>query len=272
MSGKLQTTSFNARPAALPRLSPERVYGRQAERFWKEEEDELLRANYVAKGPDWIATRLPHRTITAIYGRAAKLGLRTIHPHGRRERSDDLDKKIIAAWPALSARGDLQRFADEIGQPRWWITKCAVRLGLTKVRRKEPDWSEAEIALLRQAPLHDPDRAAEMFKARGFSRTASAIVSCANRMKISRRFNEALSAGRAANILGVDSKWITARCFSGALKARRRGSRRLPQQGGDSWAILPADLRRFVLDHLETIDIRKVEKFGFVALLTQEGA
>ena len=44
------------------------------------------------------------------------------------------------------------------------------------------------------------------------------------------------------------------------------------QQGGDAWAIEPDDLRRFVLDNLDRLDIRKVEKFAFVALLVGETA
>ncbi|RAI43950.1 hypothetical protein [Rhodoplanes roseus] len=34
--------------------------------------------------------------------------------------------------------------------------------------------------------------------------------------------------------------------------------------------IAPADLRRFVLDHLDRIDLRKVDKIAFVALIAGE--
>ncbi len=59
---------------------------------------------------------------------------------------------------------------------------------------------------------------------------------------------------------------------TGDIVVGRRGSKRLVQQGGDAWAIEPAELRRFVLDNLDRLDIRKVEKFAFVALLVGEEA
>lgn len=90
----------------------------------------------------------------------------------------------------------------------------------------------------------------------------------AKRLGISRRTYEHLSARGAATILGVDAKFISARCIDGTLAASRRGTRRLGQQGGDHWSITRADLRRYVIDHIGEIDIRKVEKFAFVDLLT----
>jgi hypothetical protein len=36
---------------------------------------------------------------------------------------------------------------------------------------------------------------------------------------------------------------------------------------GSRWIIEPADLRRFMLDNLNRIDLRKVEKFAFVQLI-----
>nr|WP_295468869.1 hypothetical protein [Mesorhizobium sp.] len=90
----------------------------------------------------------------------------------------------------------------------------------------------------------------------------------AKRIDLSRRFNEGLSARQAARILGVDDKTLTASCISGELKASKRADNRLPQQSGSRWIIDPVDLRRFVIDRLERIDFRKVDKFELVHLLT----
>lgn len=77
------------------------------------------------------------------------------------------------------------------------------------------------------------------------------------------------SATQAAAIIGMDSKMLTAGyIIPGVLKAEKRDDRRLPQQGGSSWDIEPAELRRFIIDNLERIDIRKVDKFAFVHILT----
>ena len=100
------------------------------------------------------------------------------------------------------------------------------------------------------------------------SSAPTALVVRAKRIGLSRRRTDVLSATGAAKILGVDSKWITARCIDGSLAASKRGTLRLVQQGGDTWAIQPTDLRRYIMDRLEEVDIRKVDKFAFVALLT----
>jgi hypothetical protein len=39
-------------------------------------------------------------------------------------------------------------------------------------------------------------------------------------------------------------------------KAADRGTKRLPQQGGDTYSIVRADFRQFVIDNLELIDFR----------------
>lgn len=92
----------------------------------------------------------------------------------------------------------------------------------------------------------------------------------AKKMDISRRFKDGYSASAAARIIGVDIKYITSRIFEGKLKASRRGSRRLSQQGGDWHVIERADLRTFIIENIGSIDIRKVDKLSFVDLLVNE--
>lgn len=265
----LQRVSFRKGRAKEPRLSPPRVIGRQHERFWNEADLQFLRDNYVEKGAAWCATQLPHRTLSSIYGTAGKLGLRT-YVQTKRGRDPELDAKIQEAWPSITGKGDVQRLADALGQPRWYVSKRACALGLTKPRRKEPVWSQAEKDLLRKVPLHSPDLASRMFRAHGFKRTPTAIVMAAKRENLSRRYSETLSGTGVAKLLGIDSKTVTTYCLSGSLLATRRGTKRLPQQGGDAWSIEPRDLRQWIIDNLDTLDIRKVEKFSFVALLTAD--
>jgi hypothetical protein len=61
-------------------------------------------------------------------------------------------------------------------------------------------------------------------------------------------------------MLGTDSKTISQLGIEGIIKAARRPSRRLPQQGGAPHSITPAALRQFVIDHVERIDFRRVDK------------
>ena len=273
----LQPVSFSKRQAPQPRLSPRYKPGRHAETFWREEEDAILVAHYADHGLAVCLEKLPRRSQSAIYARAHHLGLKsnkqTDGPRKRHAPDPAVDAKIREAWPTLMAKGAVQRFADSIGIDRWVISKRAAALGLTKdYRRKEPGWSAAEDALMARVPLNTPDVASRIFHQHGFKRSATAIVVRAKRLGMSRRRRDILSATSAANILGVDIKWITARCIDGSIEADKRGTSRLVQQGGDTWSIQPEALKRYVLDSLEEIDIRKVDKFAFVALLTDPPA
>ncbi len=273
----LQPVSFSKRQAPQPRLSPRYKPGRHSETFWREEEDAVLVAHYPSHGLATCLEKLPRRSRSAIYMRARHLGLKSNkqadRPRKRHAPDPELDAKIREAWPSLIAKGAVQRFADSIGIDRWVVSKRAAALGLSKdYRRKEPTWTAAEDALMARVPLNTPDIAARIFKDHGFKRSATAIVVRAKRIGLSRRRSDILSATSAARILGVDGKWITARCIDGSLEAEKRGTARLVQQGGDTWTIRPEALKRYVIDSLEEIDIRKVDKFAFVALLTDPPA
>lgn len=203
-----------------------------------------------------------------------KLGLRAHRqPVERRkiECTPELERRIRERWPSLTAKGATTAFAVELDVPKHWLIRHATRLGLTVQQRKEPNWTAAEDQLMRKVPLHSPERAAAIFKQHGFNRTATAIVVRAKRLALSRRYRETLSATAAARILGVDAKGITALCIGGLLKADKRSTRRLPQQGGDPWSIRREDLRAYVIEQVASIDIRKVDKVLFVDLLVNQG-
>jgi hypothetical protein len=270
---ELRPVSFRKGRENAPRLSAPRVPGKHSDRFWTEEENEILRKYFPTGGLPATGVHLPNRTRSSIYRQAGVLGLRR---EGRQRTRAvvpapaDADETIKARWPELRGRGAVAAFAAELGVPRWWLSQRARKLGLTVAHKKEPPWTAAEDALMRKAPLHDLDRCAEMFAEHGFRRSPTAIGVRAKRLELSRRATrETLSGTQVARILGLDNKTVTAWCVAGDLKAARRGTKRLPQQGGDVWDVQPADLRAFVIDNLARIDIRKVEKVSFVDLLTR---
>ena len=45
---------------------------------------------------------------------------------------------------------------------------------------------------------------------------------------------------------------------------------RTPQQGGNAWLIKDKDVRDFIVNNVNLIDLRKVDKYWFVGLLTGE--
>jgi hypothetical protein len=268
----IQTVAMNRPRGHAPRLSvPYDPDKPRARRFWTDDELAIIKANYGRKGgPDICRRLLPHRTRLSIFHASQKLGVHAI-AHGAARRkiamTPALEETIRERWPGLTAKGAVTAFAEELGMPKHTLLRHATRFGLTHQQRKEPPWSDAENALMTKVPLHSPEKAAQIFREHGFNRTATAIVVRAKRLNLSRRYKETLSATAVAKILGLDNKTVTVWCIQGLLKASKRPTRRLPQQGGDPWSIERADLRQFVIDQLASIDIRKVDKVEFVDLL-----
>lgn len=273
----LAPVSFRRPVQHEPRLSPVRVPGRHDKRFWSDAEIAIIREHYPAGGAVACLARLPgHRTKSGVYMQARKLGLEAPKGGGPRVRldiPDDVDDTIRREWPMLDGkkRGEVAALAERLGVPRWWLSQRARKLGLTQPHRKEPPWTKAEIALMEKVPLHDPDRCAEIFRDHGYRRSPTAIVVKAKRLDLSRRATRPeWSATRTARVLGVDGKTVTRWILEWGLPATKRADKRLAQQGGSSWDITKHDLRRWILDHLEYVDLRKVDKFEFVALIAGE--
>lgn len=269
----LRPVSFKKPREHAPRIGPARVVGKQHERFWTEAELDILRQYFPDGGMPAAGAHLPGRSRSSIYVKAHQLGMsRKGQPQakGKIDAPADIDDQLRAKWPLLQGRGAVNDLAEDMKLPRWWLSQRARKLGLTVAHKKEPAWTAAEDALIAKAPLHDPDKCAEMFRAHGFSRSPTAIMVHSKRKGLSARDTRTtLSGTGVAKLLGMDNKTTTTWCVAGELKAERRGSKRLPQQGGDVWEIQPHDLREFILQNLARIDIRKVDKVTFCELLAR---
>lgn len=138
-------------------------------------------------------------------------------------------------------------------------------MGLARV--KERAWSEAEIRILEKYGHLAPSGIQRKLSAGGFARSVAAIQVKIHRDRIKRNL-EGYSACQLADALGVDVKKILRWIQQGGLKAERRGTRRLPQQGGDTWWITDKSVRRFVLQCPGEIDLARVEKIWFLNLVT----
>jgi hypothetical protein len=272
----LQRVSFEKPREHAPRLSAPRVPGKRDKRYWTEAEIETVRAHYPAGGAQACLLHLPHhRTIISVYALANKLKLTAAIVRGGGAKvkiiaPPDLDEQMRRDWPLMSGdkRGEVNKWADERGLPRWWVTKRATKLGLTMPHKKEPPWSAAEDELLKRAPVHNLDQAAALFRAHGFNRSPTAINIRCKRKEISRRAaRPTMSATRVAKILGIDAKGVTREILQGDLPATKRTDQRLPQQGGSSWDITREDFRAYIVEHLDRVDFRKVDKFELVDIL-----
>jgi hypothetical protein len=166
--------------------------------------------------------------------------------------------------------GAVREFSESVGMPRWKISRYALEQGWTSKQPKEPNWSETELAVMERNAHHCPGVIQRKLKAAGFQRSVVGIVLKRRRMRMLQNL-EGMSATQLALCLGEDIHFVTRNIRLGELKAQRRQTERTPQQGGDTYLIREKHIREFILNNLNTIDLRKVDKYWFVDLLTNGG-
>ncbi len=244
-------------------------------RFWTTRELRVFRETYVAGGLAACLEALPGRTASALYNRAGLMGLHRPRVAEFRKRwtaNPALDEIIRRVYAKAPTRGAIIALARSLGRPRWWVSKRAAALGCVAPRFKQPDWTDAEDEVLIAAPALHLRTLQKRLARIGSRRSETAIKVRLKRIGASRRDDpDRLSALGVATLMGVDGKTVTLWLAKGWLKAKRRGTERTVQQGGDQWVIKPADVRRFVIDHAAHVDLRKVDKFWFIDLMAHAG-
>ena len=162
--------------------------------------------------------------------------------------------------------GQVKDLAKRLRLPRWKITKYAIRNGWIAKQKKEPMWSDEELAALQKFARYTPEVCSRKMKERGFHRSATACLVKSKRLYMTQNLN-GQSANSLAQCLGEDVHFVTRAIKRGDLRAKRRGTARTERQGGDMWYILDKDVKDFIVDNVNAIDLRKVDKHWVVDLL-----
>lgn len=236
----------------------------------------FLKAKFPTGDIAEIAVRLG-RSKQSIYQMAAKLGLRrTVAKRPKPEKyvtTPEIDTQIRAFYAQPHHhQGKRCALAEKFGWPAWKITRRAIALGLVTPRTKEPSWNEDELQILEQCGHLSPLAIQRKLAAAGHHRTETGILIKRKRMGFTApKSNDGWSGHRLAQLLGVDDHRLTAWHKKGWLKAALRESNRTPQQGGDMKWFSRAEVRRFVVDSAELVDLAKVDKIWLVELLAAGG-
>jgi len=180
----------------------------------------------------------------------------------------EADARIRDLYRQAPENGAVARVARELGLPRWKVTRHAISKGYIAKTSKSPDWEPEEESILREYAHRSPENIQKHLAAAGFKRSTTGIVLKRKRLFLPSQL-PGYSGRQLAKGLGEDEHFVTRAITEGRLAAERRGTRRVPAQGGDAWYILPDAIRRFIKDYLETIDFRKVDKFFVVDILTR---
>ena len=219
-------------------------------------EGELARRN-----PTYCCAECKHKYFTGS-GRRTK--------HILPPDADDLIRKAYQEKVGMEAcskkNHPVRDLAKKFGVPRWKISRRAAQLGLYTKKKKEPTWSEFELKLLERQARYSPETIQRKLKKHGYHRSVIGIVLKRKRM----RFLQNLKGQSATSLslcFGVDSKRITRWIKDGSLKAKKKGTNRTERQGGDAYYIKDSCVREFVINFVDEIDFRKIDKYWLVDLL-----
>lgn len=232
---------------------------------WTTTEIKLLKEHYPSGGYRACVKAGLQRSRYGTKCKCKKLGL-SAPSHIRYPPDEFTDNQILAHYRAPPRRGNLSALAKRIDRPRKWIAWRARQLGVLTPRRVDKIWSDDEIELLEENAHCVPDVLYQIFKRAGYRRSATAIM--VQRRKLRLRYADGCYSGESlAELLGVDGKTVTNWITRGWLKASKRGTR-LARHDRDHWVITDDEVRRFVRNYTAHVDIRRVDKFWFVDLLT----
>lgn len=163
----------------------------------------------------------------------------------------------------------IQDAARELGVPASTLKKFARELGLT--RTKDLPWSEEEIKILDEQGYKSPAALARIFRKEGFVRTEVAI----ELMRARRRSHKAspfYSLGAIARLFGVDGHLVTDWVDKGWLKAEYKETKKNKGDGdgrGDTRVADKDSIYRFVVEHPEAFDLRRVDQLWFLHVVTR---
>lgn len=244
-------------------------------RFWTTRELAVIKEVWPL-GIRAVLEALPGRTASACYAVASRLGYvsattaRTGIVRRAHRFSASADEVIRRRYPEAVTRRGVVDLARELHVSENALKLRALRLGLARLTFKEPPWSDVETEILRRNARYTAHVIVRKLAAAGFHRTATAVAVRAKRLHLDRSDPDRMSLRGCAALLGVECHAV-ARMIRQGLPAHRRGTDRVPSQGGDEWVIRRADLRRFIADNPTAIDLRKVDSVWFIELLSGRG-
>lgn len=157
--------------------------------------------------------------------------------------------------------------AQRLGVPRWKISRRATHLGVHIKHKKEPVWSEHELNILKRLAHFLPETIQKELKLYGYSRTLIAIVIKRKRMRLMCNL-KGQSAYSLSQCFGVDEKMIYRWIKNKLLQAQLRETNRTQ----NTYYIKDKWIRTFIIDSVNIIDFRKIDKYWLVDILTKKGA
>ncbi len=181
----------------------------------------------------------------------------------------EMAEEIEQVYLSATGNNEVNELAKRMKLPRWKITRYAIGKGWIAKSRKEPDWTDQEINILSMSAHRGLDTIQRNLKKSGFTRSITGIQIKRKRLRLLQNLN-GQSGCQLAECFGVDYKTISRWVRMGYLRSDRRGTNRTEAQGGDIFYIKDDWVRTFVLNYLDIIDFRKVDKWWIVDIIAGE--
>jgi hypothetical protein len=160
----------------------------------------------------------------------------------------------------------LNRMIRLTGLPRWYIKRQAAHLGLTMHMDRKP-WTRAELDVLDDLV----GRVSVATLAKKLHRPVSSVTNKLKRLQISRRVRNGYTMRDLELCLGEDHHKISEWIKKGWLRDRLQGTRRHDGNGRDIHRIREKDILDFLRNHLQEINLGKVDQTWFLDLVLLRG-
>lgn len=162
----------------------------------------------------------------------------------------------------------IQDAARDLDVPAHTLKKFARELGLT--RTKDLPWSEEEIKILDEQGYKSTGALVRIFQKNGFSRTEVGIQMMRSRRR-SHKASPYFSLGAIARLFGVDRHLVKDWVEKGWLRAEYKETKKNKGGGyrGDTRVADKDSIYRFVVEHPESFDLRRVDQLWFLHVITK---
>ena len=178
----------------------------------------------------------------------------------------EIHEMIKESYCKDTGNGQIEALSRKTGIPRWKITRHAIKNCWIPKTKKQPNWSPGEIKVLENNAHHSMDTIQRKLKEKGFNRTVTSIQLKRKKLKLAKNLN-GHTAQSVADCFGIDIHSVIRWIQQGLLKAKRRELNRTEKQGGNPWYIKDKWIKNFIINCIDEIDFRKVDKYWLVDIL-----
>ncbi|MEN8262449.1 MAG: hypothetical protein ABFR82_03205 [Nitrospirota bacterium] len=178
--------------------------------------------------------------------------------------TSEMDKELLYTYSInTDNKPRLINLAKKFNMPRWALYQRALKIGAVKSSHQKIKWGEEEIKILEHNAQYVPQTIKKRLEKAGYHRSIASIVLKRKRMRLLSNL-EGMSACLCAEFLGVSLHMVLNHIKAGLLRAEII---RYDRQGKVNYYVREKNLRKFIINNPDLIDLRKIEKYYFIELL-----